>query len=223
MWNFIKEFIEKKLKEENMQTKNSIQTDNSNLTNWDKEKQPIKYPKKSTISINLVNKNNNMLENNKKQVDNAEKWNNKRILFWILFQFIVWSFLIFFSYTYLQKHDSEMKFFDSSISYWKNLGLNIYSKLWWNFKKEVDDEYLKKRWEMIVKLDELSFIMNKCILNEKDEELKKEYKQLQWEINSLKGILSNTFSLPLETFKSRYQYYSLWLNSYVKTVNERCK
>ena len=223
MWNFIKEFIEKKLENSNKnKTKDNLQN----------------FPQSST---NLVNENKNMsdkiMDDMKETLKDEWKWNsvNKiesikiektsytKTILWILFQFFLWIFLIVYSYSYLQKHEAEMKFFDSSIQYWKNLAVNLYAKLWGSFEDQVDQDYMDKRADMVKTLSKLSIELNACIAREKNEETLKQLKSTKNDIEQLKRMLADTNYLSLNKYIEKYQYYSLWVHSLKEWVENYCR
>ena len=221
MWNFIENFlneIQNNWKEKNNLESNKIMdlselsNDNSGILKINDKDRILKW------ANNLIDNKDIMSKNIK-----IEKKSYKKTILWIIFQFIAWIFLIAYSYSYLQNHEAEMKFFDSSIQYWKNLTLNLYAKLWWNFENQVDKEYINKRNEMVNILSNLSEELNACIAKEKNTKTLLQLTKTKSDIDQLKKILSDTNYLPLNKYIEKYQYYSLWVHSLKEWVENYCK
>jgi len=234
MSNFIEDFIDKVLKESN---KTISLTDNWTLKSISSQKSRDKNSKSLYNEDNISKKifadmENNLKNNNDSDNMNAidkntkikiEKQSYKKTIFWIVFQFLLGVFLIAYSYSYLQTHEAQRKFFDSSIQYWKNLAVNLYAKLWWSFEDQVDQEYMDKRAQMVKTLSNLSIELNSCIAREKNSETLEQLKKTKNDIEELKRRLSNTDYLSLNEYIEKYQYYSLWVNSLKEWVENYCR
>jgi len=198
------------------------------MSNFIKEFLDNSVSKKELVELenNKIKANdNNFKKNNSKNMWKIEikKQSYKKLIIWIIIQFIVWFFLIAVSWSYLQKNEAERKFFDSSIQYWKNIAVNIYSKFWSEAENQVDKVYIKKRQNMVVELNNLNIKLDKCIAKETDKNTLKQLKKLKLDILWFKRILENIDELSMSEFVSRNQYYSLWLNSFKNGIDNYCK
>jgi hypothetical protein len=231
MWkNFIEEFIEQVLKENKEETISNKECNKEELV-WlekklnDEQLNKQDYTNQYNFEIKNLSKDNNLNYKNNKSMCKIEikERSYKKTIIWIIIQIILGITLITISYSYLQNHEAERKFFSSSIQYWKNLGAMLYSKLWWKFTKQIDEDYIQKRADMVSILIKLSSELDECIQREKNKDTLKDLEKTKNDVTELKMVLSNTSYLPLDKFIEKYQYYSLWVNSLKKWVDNYCK
>ncbi len=189
----------------------------------------------NNTDLDLSLKNMNNLEENAKNVwieknDWNEKTGNSVINFkkqtinfkWILFEFIAWILLMFVTISYVQTQPAEKKFLQSSISLWVNTFQKIVWSLWWVFSKNVDKNYIEKRWTLLSILIKDEKIVQDCldknINQEKRDNLQKVLLKIQW----FKKELSNTEYITLDNFIQKYDQYNLYVYSLHKAVKETC-
>lgn len=189
----------------------------------------------NNTDLDLSLKNMNNLEENAKNVwieknDWNEKTGNSVINFkkqtinfkWILFEFIAWILLMFVTISYVQTQPAEKKFLQSSISLWVNTFQKIVWSLWWVFSKNVDKNYIEKRWTLLSILIKDEKIVQDCldknINQEKRDNLQKVLLKIQW----FKKELSNTEYITLDNFIQKYDQYNLYVYSLHKAVKEAC-
>jgi len=142
---------------------------------------------------------------------------------WIIIQFVVWFFLLYISNAYLQKHEPEKKFFDSSIQFWKSSISSLINKLGWPFSDEVEKDYIDKRWKMILDLENMKVKLKHCKLAENNEKNKSWKKDVTRKIIRLKNYISDEKALTLDEFIDKYQEYLLWVHTYKTQINDYCK
>jgi len=176
---------------------------------------------------NITNQMEEWIDKNVKWVKELEKIDNKKVevkfkknksnknLHWIILEFIIWIILIFISISHINNNLAEFKFIKSSIQLWTNTFQNIVNKVWWIFSDDIQKSYIQKRTTMIEELSNLSNKVNKwCDI--------KNYKELNYKIESFKASLINTNFTPLDKFIKNYDQYSLYLYSLQELVNKKC-
>ena len=174
----------------------------------------------------LENINNEM----EKWVDTNIKWikeiKNKKVKFkknkssknlhWIIAEFIIWVILIFIAMAHINSNLAELKFMRSSVQLWSNTFQNIVAKLWWVFSDDVEKNYIQKRTKMVEQLSNLEKEINTwCNI--------KDYKELNYKIESFKNSLLDTNFTPLSKFIKNYDQYNLYLYSLQELVKRKCK
>ncbi len=151
----------------------------------------------------------------KKKVKFKKNKGNKN-LHWIIIEFIIWIILIFISVSHINNNLAEFKFMKSSVQLWSNTFQNIVGKIWWIFSDDVQKNYIQKRTNMIEQLSTLSKKVNKwCDI--------KDYKELNYKIESFKSSLISTSFTPLDKFIKNYDQYNLYLYSLQELVKRKCK
>ena len=233
----------KKLKENSINIKKNI--DIWKVDKTDSQIQEIENLTKKEITGYLDNNNNLdksllQMDNNKeleninnemeKWVDTNIKWikeiKSKKVKFkknkssknlhWIIAEFIIWVILIFIAMAHINSNLAELKFMRSSVQLWSNTFQNIVAKLWWVFSDDVEKNYIQKRTKMVEQLSNLEKEINTwCNI--------KDYKELNYKIESFKNSLLDTNFTPLSKFIKNYDQYNLYLYSLQELVKRKCK
>lgn len=159
----------------------------------------------------------------KKNADIKIVKNNKKVnLWWIFFEFIIWILLIFYTLSYVKGNEAESKFLFSSVQLWKNTAINLAWKVWF-LSKNVESDYIKKRETEIKKMMDLENKIQNCIHNEKNNDKKKELKNILYKISSFKYELMDTKSISLDTFIKKYDQFTLYWYWLKQTTDKLCK
>ena len=246
MANFIKEFLEKNSKKNlNIDNKKEMLSDNKknenkesieNIKNWidekDKEISEIwdfleddisKNSKELEKDVEVVKSLREPIFTEPKEKIVIQKISYTKTWIWIIIQFIVWFSLLYVSNAYLQTHEPEKKFFDSSVEYWKNMISSLVNKLGWPFSDEVERDYIDKRWKMILDLANMEVELKNCKLKEKNSKNIAWKKDIEKKVKRLKKFVSNEKAFTLNEFIDKYQEFDLWVHSYKTQVEDYCK
>lgn len=168
-------------------------------------------------------KNKSVKDISNKNTDIKIVKNNKKVnLWWILFEFIIWILLIIYSLSYVKGNEAESKFLFSSVQLWKNTAINLAWKVWF-LSKNVESDYIKKRETEIKKMMDLENKIQNCIHNEKNNDKKKELKNILYKISSFKYELMDTKSISLDDFIKKYDQFSLYWYWLKQTTDNLCK
>ena len=194
------------------------------------------FLKNSLSKESVVNNNKEVIINDEEKIwkddfkiDSEKKMekieikgkNYKKIFLWIIFQFVVWIFLFNISWSYIQSHEAEKKFFNSSISYWKWIWLNLATKIW--LKDYVYNLYEKDRKKMLSEIEKLSKRIQKCIALKKNKDEILALKKIKNDVDVLWYELKDKSIVTDEVFIKKYGYYSLWLDNFRNGISAYCK